>query len=100
VPPTATPAPSLTRRGRPGRPPPTAVSPPDAPRGARYHPGFRGFGCCPTDIDGNFGILTLKPGPVPGPNGPQAPHSDVSLFARAEEHTSELQSRFDLVCRL
>src|SRR5699024_11360845 len=25
---------------------------------------------------------------------------DISLLVRSEEHTSELQSRFDLVCRL
>src|SRR5437868_10724510 len=27
-------------------------------------------------------------------------HRDAHLFLRSEEHTSELQSRFDLVCRL
>ncbi len=45
--------------------------------------GFRGFGRCPTDDDGRYGILTVKPGMVPGPDGePQAPHVDVSVFAR------------------
>ena len=45
--------------------------------------GFRGFARCPTDADGGYAILTLKPGPVPGPKGvPQAPHVDVSVFAR------------------
>jgi protocatechuate 3,4-dioxygenase alpha subunit len=54
---------------------------PEDPRGAEG--GFRGFGRCPTDEDGRFGILTLKPGPVPGPDGTtQAPHVDLSLFAR------------------
>ena len=54
---------------------------PDDPRGAAG--GFRGFGRCPTDADGRYGILTLKPGPVPGPDGStQAPHLDVSVFAR------------------
>ena len=44
---------------------------------------FRGFGRCPTDADGAFAVLTLKPGSVPGPDGrPQAPHIDVSVFAR------------------
>jgi protocatechuate 3,4-dioxygenase, alpha subunit len=54
---------------------------PDDPRGRV--PGFRGFGRCPTEhADGSFAILTQKPGPVPGPDGLQAPHIDVSLFAR------------------
>ena len=44
---------------------------------------FRGFGRCPTDPEGRYGILTLKPGPVPAPDGRlQAPHIDVSVFAR------------------
>jgi protocatechuate 3,4-dioxygenase alpha subunit len=45
--------------------------------------GFTGFGRCATDHEGRFEFLTVKPGPVPGPDGrPQAPHIDVSLFAR------------------
>ncbi len=45
--------------------------------------GFRGFGRCATGEDGTWGILTLKPGPVPGPDGAtQAPHLAVSVFAR------------------
>lgn len=55
---------------------------PDDPRGAVSYPGFRGFGRCPTDDAGRFAILTLKPGPVPGPQGPQAPHIDVTVLAR------------------
>ena len=44
---------------------------------------FRGFGRCPTDDDGRFAILTLKPGVVPDAAGaPQAPHIDVTIFAR------------------
>jgi protocatechuate 3,4-dioxygenase alpha subunit len=43
---------------------------------------FRGFGRALTDDDGRYGLVTLKPGPVPGPGGPQAPHIDVSVFAR------------------
>src|SRR5699024_11449970 len=31
---------------------------------------------------------------------PGTPSSTVALIRRSEEHTSELQSRFDLVCRL
>src|SRR5207249_10584749 len=30
----------------------------------------------------------------------RVPHDDERTAARSEEHTSELQSRFDLVCRL
>jgi len=54
---------------------------PDDPRGPAS--GFRGFGRCGTDGDGGYAILTVKPGPVPGPGGTtQAPHIDVSVFAR------------------
>jgi protocatechuate 3,4-dioxygenase alpha subunit len=56
---------------------------PDDPRGAVAWSGFRGFGRCGTDDDGAWAILTLKPGPVPGPDGAaQAPHIAVSVFAR------------------
>jgi protocatechuate 3,4-dioxygenase alpha subunit len=45
--------------------------------------GFRGFARAPTDDDGNYAILTVKPGPVPGPEGStQAPHLAMSVFAR------------------
>jgi protocatechuate 3,4-dioxygenase, alpha subunit len=45
--------------------------------------GFTGFGRCPTDAEGRFEFLTVKPGVVPGPDGrPQAPHIDVAIFAR------------------
>src|SRR5699024_12828423 len=37
---------------------------------------------------------------VPSPVGSQEPTCDGTLAMRSEEHTSELQSRFDLVCRL
>jgi protocatechuate 3,4-dioxygenase alpha subunit len=54
---------------------------PDDPRGRA--PGFRGFGRCPTDAGGHWEIVTLKPGPVPAPEGgAQAPHIAVSLLAR------------------
>jgi protocatechuate 3,4-dioxygenase alpha subunit len=53
----------------------------DDPRGAAG--SFRGFGRSPADDDGHWRVLTLKPGPVPGPDGrTQAPHIDVSIFAR------------------
>ena len=45
--------------------------------------GFDGFGRAVTDDAGRYELVTLKPGPVPGPNGqPQAPHIDMSVFAR------------------
>src|SRR5699024_11935806 len=47
-----------------------------------------------TDEDGEFGILVVKK--------PQATVYEVGdiiiVDGRSEEHTSELQSRFDLVC--
>jgi protocatechuate 3,4-dioxygenase, alpha subunit len=53
----------------------------DDPRGPAGD--FRGFARAPADDDGRWRILTLKPGPVPGPGGTtQAPHIDVSIFAR------------------
>jgi protocatechuate 3,4-dioxygenase, alpha subunit len=43
----------------------------------------RGFGRCPTDEDGRWAILTVKPDPVPWPDGgTQAPHLVLSVFAR------------------
>ncbi len=48
---------------------------------------FRGFGRAATDDDGAFEVVTLKPGPVPWPEGgEQAPHIDVSVFARGMLH--------------
>jgi protocatechuate 3,4-dioxygenase alpha subunit len=52
---------------------------PDDPRGAVTHPGFRGFGRCPTDADGEFAFRTRKPGRV---DAEQAPHIDVIVLAR------------------
>jgi protocatechuate 3,4-dioxygenase, alpha subunit len=52
----------------------------------RYaHPqsGFFGFLRVPTNDDGEFRFTTVKPGPVPGPDGKlQAPHLAVSVFMR------------------
>ncbi|WP_460862813.1 protocatechuate 3,4-dioxygenase subunit alpha [Nocardiopsis coralliicola] len=59
---------------------------PDDPRGAVQRPGFRGFARCATDAGGRFAVYTLKPGPVPSPHGLQAPHIDVSVFARGMLH--------------
>src|SRR5699024_11991194 len=37
---------------------------------------------------------------IPKTHPPRSPGQEVVLNPRSEEHTSELQSRFDLVCRL
>ncbi|TFV67060.1 UNVERIFIED_ORG: protocatechuate 3,4-dioxygenase subunit alpha [Bacillus sp. AZ43] len=55
---------------------------PEDPRGAASYPGFRGYARAQT-LTGEFGVFTLKPGRVPdGEGGLQAPHIDVSVFAR------------------
>ena len=55
---------------------------PEDPRGPVQYPGFRGYARSST-ITGEFAVYTLKPGRVPdGEGGLQAPHLDVSLFAR------------------
>ena len=52
------------------------------PRGASSYPGFRGYARAHT-ITGEFEIFTVKPGRLPdGEGGLQAPHLDVSVFAR------------------
>ena len=44
---------------------------------------FRGFGRCGTGANGEYAFDTIKPGPVPDPDGkPQAPHILVAIFAR------------------
>ena len=54
---------------------------PDDPAGGGGD--FRGFGRCPTDDEGRWAILTVRPGRVPGADGrPQAPHLNLSIFAR------------------
>jgi protocatechuate 3,4-dioxygenase alpha subunit len=57
---------------------------PDDPRGRAVPPaGFRAFGRSATDRAGNYRIVTLRPGPLPSPDGGiEAPHLDVSVFAR------------------
>jgi protocatechuate 3,4-dioxygenase alpha subunit len=55
---------------------------PDDPRGA-VDSGFRGFARSCTDVQGNWRITTLKPGPIPGPDGAtQAPHIGVTIMSR------------------
>jgi len=58
---------------------------PDDPRGIvpPAVAGFTGFARSRTEPEGRWSVTTLKPGPVPGPDGVlQAPHLDVSVFAR------------------
>jgi protocatechuate 3,4-dioxygenase, alpha subunit len=58
---------------------------PDDPRGAAKPavPEFRGFGRSLTDGGGRFEIVTLRPGPLPTPEGAtEAPHLDVTVLAR------------------
>jgi protocatechuate 3,4-dioxygenase, alpha subunit len=62
------------------------------PAGLYHHPDdrrsasvgdWRGFARAPTGPDGAYEIFTVKPGPVPGPDGAtQAPHLALSVFAR------------------
>jgi len=55
---------------------------PEDPRGSSTYPGFRGYARAQT-ASGEFAVHTLKPGRVPdGEGGLQAPHIDVSVFAR------------------
>jgi protocatechuate 3,4-dioxygenase alpha subunit len=54
---------------------------------APLEPGFSGFGRACTDADGCFTFFTVKPGPVPAPDGGlQAPHVALSVFARGLLH--------------
>ncbi|MGH3750954.1 MAG: protocatechuate 3,4-dioxygenase subunit alpha, partial [Micromonosporaceae bacterium] len=61
---------------------------PDDPRpAARSGGGFRGFGRCATDEQGRYRILTVKPGPLPCPDGGlEAPHLNLSVFARGMQN--------------
>jgi protocatechuate 3,4-dioxygenase alpha subunit len=55
------------------------------PRDSQTRPNtkFTGFGRSATDKNGNYSFDTIKPGPVPGPNGkPQAPHIVFCIFSR------------------
>ena len=46
-------------------------------------PTWTGFARALTDGEGRYRLVTVKPGPVPGPERrTQAPHIDVSIFAR------------------
>jgi protocatechuate 3,4-dioxygenase alpha subunit len=53
----------------------------------RFDGAFRGFGRSGTDEDGAWAILTSKPGSVLAPDGgEQAPHVDLTIFARGLLH--------------
>ena len=54
-----------------------------ADRRALPNASFKGFGRVATDANGAYSFDTVKPGPVPGPNGgAQAPHIGVIVFSR------------------
>lgn len=56
---------------------------PDDVQQKPLEPQFFGYGRVPTDENGRFHFVTIKPGPVPGPDGKlQAPHIAVSVFSR------------------
>lgn len=56
---------------------------PDDRRPQPADPAFNGYGWAHTRDDGGFTFETIKPGPVPGPDGrDQAPHILVSVMAR------------------
>ncbi|MBX7267171.1 protocatechuate 3,4-dioxygenase subunit alpha [Micromonospora sp. Llam7] len=62
---------------------------PDDPRGARPPAvdGFRGFGRAETDTQGRYALHTVRPGPLPAPEGgTEAPHLTLSVFARGLLH--------------
>lgn len=48
---------------------------------------FRGFGRCPSNVEGHTWFRTVVPGPLPAEGGrTEAPHIDVSVFARGMLH--------------
>jgi len=56
---------------------------PDTQDSAFTVAAFRRFGRCPTEPDGTYRIVTLRPAPLPHGDGrTEAPHLDVSVFAR------------------
>src|SRR5690606_40198159 len=75
------------RRRRFSRPPPPR-------RTIRRPPGFSVF---PVPVPG---LWEGCPAPLRGISPPSPPWPSAGRFRRSEEHTSELQSRENLVCRL
>ena len=56
---------------------------PDDTQEKQLDPNFNGFGRTQTDENGRFRFHTIKPGPVPGPDGTmQASHINMSVLGR------------------
>src|SRR5260221_11363195 len=53
--------------------------------------------CAATNVDPDTGIRDLA---IPDTLMRRFEHADCGIYGRSEEHTSELQSHSDLVCRL
>src|SRR5699024_11998326 len=66
---------------------------PGLPTGSTTGPGEDGTDADGADVDLTDPTTLFDPGTAVGAENEQGP-------PRSEEHTSELQSRFDLVCRL
>ena len=58
---------------------------PDDPRGPTPggYQSFRGFGRCPTALDGSYRIVTLKPGPLPTPTAASRRRTWTCRYSRA-----------------
>src|SRR5699024_12563979 len=52
------------------------------------------------ELNADLGIFIRVEGGDAGTGGAEGTACQALLLVRSEEHTSELQSRFDLVCRL
>src|SRR5207249_11379076 len=74
-------------------------SPPGAGRVALMRRGLGAEGCERTPPTSNFATLRDR-SPALRPNREDPRQNPPRPVFRSEEHTSELQSRFDLVCRL
>lgn len=58
--------------------------------------GFRGFGRCPTDEDGNYAFTTVRPGGVPADDGADpAPYLAMSVLARGMLRRAVTRVYFD-----
>src|SRR5262249_29730220 len=62
------------------------LHPADAETAAPLDPNFLGIGQCKTDVEGNYSFLTIRPGPYPWKNHPNAwrpAHVHLSVFGPA-----------------
>src|SRR5205809_6110031 len=57
-------------------------------------------GGAPADLSASGPLLAKAETTASGRRGGIRPESHLAEYSRSEEHTSELQSRLDLVCRL